>query len=120
MSRARTAAALAVVVLAAFGAGVIALASFGQEKTLSVGTIALSAQPGHHGALDLYVPVVDWGARFPVVRLPARLKVEVRAVNRGAVTRLAEGESVNVKQVREEARDGVASYIRELLVVVLL
>src|SRR3954451_22480223 len=118
MSRARTAAALAVVVLAAFGAGVIALASFGQEKTLSVGTIALSAQPGHHGALDLYVPVVDWGARFPVVRLPARLKVEVRALDRGAVQRLAEGGRVNVQQVRNEARDAIAGYIRVLVLVI--
>jgi calcineurin-like phosphoesterase family protein len=120
MTTARTAVALVLVALVTLVAGVIALSTFSVERTLSVGTIGLSVDPGHSGALDLYVPVVDWGARFPVVRLPVRLKAEVRAVNRDAVTRLAEGQTVNVKEVRAEARDGVASYIRELLVVVLL
>jgi Calcineurin-like phosphoesterase superfamily domain len=120
VTTARTAAALALVAVATLAAGVIALGTFSAERTLSVGTVGLSVDPGHRGALDLYVPVVDWGARFPVVRLPVRLKAEVRAVNRDAVTRLAEGQPVDVKQVRDQARDGVASYIRVLLVVVLL
>src|SRR4051794_14128755 len=120
MTTARTAVALVLVAVVTLAAGVIALGTFGAERTLSVGTIGLSVDPGHRGALDLYVPVVDWGARFPVVRLPVRLKAEVRAVNRGAVTRLAEGQTVDVKQVRDEARDALASYIRVLLVVVLL
>jgi predicted phosphodiesterase len=120
MTTVRTAVALALVVLATLAAGVIALGTFSAERSLSVGTIGLSVDPGHRGALDLYVPVVDWGARFPVVRLPVRLKAEVRAVNRGAVTKLAEGQRVDVVQIREEARDGVASYIRELIAVVLL
>jgi hypothetical protein len=32
---------------------------------VSAGTIALSTSPFHGGALDLYVPLVDWGVRFP-------------------------------------------------------
>jgi predicted phosphodiesterase len=120
MTTVRTAVALALVVVATLAAGVTALGTFGSERTLSAGTIGLSVDPGHRGALDLYVPVVDWGARFPVIRLPVRLKAEVRAVNRDAVTRLAEGQTVDVKQVRDEAGDAVASYIRVLLVVVLL
>src|SRR3954471_16114359 len=120
MTTARTAVALALVVVATLAAGVTALGTCGSERKLSVGTIGLSVDPGHRGALDLYVPVVDWGARFPVVRLPVRLKAEVRTVNRDAVTRLAEGESVDVKDVRGEARDAIASYIRLLLLVVLV
>jgi hypothetical protein len=120
MTAARTAVALALVALATLAAGVVAIATFSTERTLSVGTIGLSADVGHRGALDLYVPVVDWGARFPVVRLPVRIKAEVRAVNRTAVTELAEGKPVDVKTVRKEARDAVASYLRVLLVVVLL
>src|SRR5690349_2173126 len=112
MTAARTAVALALVVLATLAAGVIALTTFNAERTLSVGTIGLSVDVGHRGALDLYVPVVDWGARFPVVRLPVRLNAEVRAVNRNAVKRLAEGDTLNVNEVRKEARDAVASYIR--------
>jgi predicted phosphodiesterase len=120
MTSVRTAGALALVVFATLAAGVVAMSAFSSERSLSVGTVALSVEPGHSGALDIYVPVVDWGARFPVVRLPVRLKAEVRAVNRGAVTRLAEGQRVDVSQVRKEARDGVASYIRVLIVVILL
>jgi predicted phosphodiesterase len=120
MTTARTAVALLLVVLATLAAGVIAMGTFSADRTLSAGTIALSVDAGHRGALDLYVPVVDWGVRFPVVRLPVRLMAEVRAVNRDAVARLAGGQSVNVNAVRHEARDALASYIRELVVVVLL
>lgn len=120
MTTARTAVALALVVVATLAAGVTALGTFSSERSLSVGSVRLSVDAGHRGALDLYVPVVDWGARFPVVRLPVRLKAEVRAVNREAVTRLAAGQTVDVEGVRKEARDAIASYIRTLLVVVLL
>jgi predicted phosphodiesterase len=115
----RTALALAVVVVATFAAAVAGLAGFGQEKSLSVGTISLSVEPGHRGALDLYVPLVDWGARFPAVRLPARLKAEVGAVDRTAVARLAQGEGFDVRAVRDEASDAIAAYIRALVAVVL-
>src|SRR3954454_5408567 len=87
MTTARTAVALALVVVATLAAGVTALGTFRSASKLSGGTLGLSVDPGHRGALDLYVPVVDWGARFPVVRLPVRLKAEVRTVNRDAVTR---------------------------------
>ena len=50
----------------------------------------LSVEPRPRGALDLYVPLVDWGVRFPVVRLPARVNVDVRSIDRDAVVRLAE------------------------------
>src|SRR5919201_2400089 len=78
----RTALALAIVVLVTAAAALAALASFTENRDLSVGRIALSVEPGHRGALDIYVPLVDWGARFPVVRMPVRLRIDVRAVNR--------------------------------------
>ena len=71
--------------------------------------------PFHDGALDVYVPIVDWGMRFPAVRMPARLKVDVRALDRQAVRRVATGGTVDVERVRAEARDGIAAYLRELL-----
>jgi hypothetical protein len=115
----RSAAALAAVVLAALAAGIGALALFGVERQLSVGRIALSTEPGHRGALDLYVPLVDWGARFEGVRLPARLKVDLRTVDRAAAERVARGDVPDVEAVRAEASDAIASYIRLLVVVVL-
>ena len=106
--------------IAVLGGGLLALATFSAERDLSVGRIELSVEPFHAGALDLYVPLVDWGARFSAVRLPARLKIDVRTVNRDAAERVANGELPDVRAVRHEARDAVASYIRVLLMVVFL
>jgi predicted phosphodiesterase len=111
-------AAVALVVIAVLGGGLLGLATYSAERELSVGRIELSVQPFHSGALDLYVPLVDWGARFGAVRLPARLSIDVRTVNREAAERLAAGQLPAVEAVRGEARDAVASYLRVLLLVV--
>jgi predicted phosphodiesterase len=116
----RSAVAVALVVIAVIGGGLLALATYSAERDLSVGRIELSVQPFHAGALDLYVPLVDWGARFSAVRLPARLSIDVRTVDREAAQRVAEGQLPDVEAVRREARDGVASYLRELLLLVFL
>jgi predicted phosphodiesterase len=114
----RSAVAVALVVVAVLGGGLLALATYSAQRELSVGRIELSVQPFHRGALDLYVPLVDWGARFGAVRLPARLSVDVRTVDREAAERLAAGQLPDVEAVRSEARDAVASYLRVLLLVV--
>src|SRR5215208_23307 len=116
----RSAAAVALVAIAVLGGGLLALATHSAERDLSVGRIELSVQPFHAGALDLYVPLVDWGARFSAVRFPARLSIDVRTVNRHAAERVADGELPDVRAVRHEARDAVASYLRVLLLVVFL
>jgi predicted phosphodiesterase len=116
----RSVAAVALVVIAVLGGGLLALATYSAERELSVGRIELSVQPFHAGALDLYVPLVDWGARFAAVRLPARLSIDVRTVDREAAQRVAEGQLPDVEAVRHEARDAVASYLRELLGLVFL
>src|SRR3954463_10378403 len=120
LRRLRPAAALLAVVLAALGGGLLALTAFSQEKRLSVGTVRLSVEPFHEGALDLYVPLVDWGVRFDAVRFPARLHADVRAVDRRAVTRVAQAGSLDLTVVRREARDAIASYLELLIVVVML
>jgi len=109
---------VALVVIAVIGGGLLALATYSAERELSVGRIELSVQPFHRGALDLYVPLVDWGARFGAVRLPARLSIDVRTVDREVAERLAAGQLPDVEAVRAEARDAVASYLRVLLLVV--
>ena len=120
MRTVRSAAAVALVVIAVLGGGLLALATYSAERDLSVGRIELSVQPFHAGALDIYVPLVDWGARFSGVRLPARLSIDVRTVNRDAAQRVAEGQLPDVEAVREEATDGLASYLRELVLIVFL
>ena len=108
---------VAVVVLGGLAGGVTALATFGLDRRIAVGSVRLSVDPGHPGALDLYVPVVDWGVRFPVVRLPVRVNVDVRAVDRDAVLHLAATGSLDTRLVRSEARDALASYLRLAILV---
>lgn len=103
---------VAVVVVATLAASVTALATFHAERELDVGRVRLSIQPGTAGALDLYVPLVDWGVRFPAVRLPARIHVDVRSVDRDAVVRLAAAGQLNAALVRARARDVLAGYLR--------
>jgi predicted phosphodiesterase len=117
LGRVRKLLIVAVVVLAGLAGGITALATFGLDRRIAVGSVRLSIDPGHPGALDLYVPVVDWGVRFPVVRLPVRVNVDVRAVDRDAVVRLAEAGSLDTRLVRSEARDALASYLRLAILV---
>src|SRR5215211_425127 len=116
----RRALALAAVVVATLAGGYLALVSFRQDKELSVGAIRLSVSPGHKGALDVYVPLVDWGARFEAIRLPARLRVDLRTVDRDALQKVAQGAPLDVGTVRGEARDAIAGFLRALIAVVCL
>src|SRR5215204_1517947 len=112
--------AVLAVVAATITGGYLALVTFHQERTLSVGTIRLSVSPGHRGALDVYVPLVDWGARFEAIRLPARLRVDLRTVDRDTVTRIAQGGTFDVRRVRLDARDAIASYLKSLIGITML
>ncbi len=107
--------AVLLVLLATVGAAVGALAVFSVDRDLTVGTVRLSADPGHAGALDIYVPLVDWGVRFDAVRLPARLSLDLRTLDRAAVAEVARGRDPDVEALREEAEAAIASYIRLLL-----
>ena len=113
-------AATLLIVIAATAAGAYgALATYTQERELSVGQIRLSADPGHTGALDLYVPLVDWGVRFEdAIRAPIRLHVDLRTLDRRTVATIAEGETPDLTTVRAEARDAIASYLKTLLGIV--
>ncbi len=108
----RKALIVAVVVIATLAGGATALGTFRIDRSLDVGTVRLSIDPSRRGALDLYVPVVDWGVRFPVVRLPARVSVDVRAVDRDAILKLASAGELDTEVVRTQARDALAFYLR--------
>jgi predicted phosphodiesterase len=117
---ARRALTLLLVLLATFTGGYLALVSYTDSKDLSVGEIRMSVSPGHRGAIDLYVPLVDWGARFEVIRLPVRLRVDLQTVNRTVAASVAEGEPLNLDSVRTQARDALAAYLKMLIVLVVL
>jgi predicted phosphodiesterase len=110
-----------VVCLASAGAGVTALASLRLDRELSVGTVRIFSDPGHRGALDLYVPLVDWGVRFGGVRVPVRLRVDVQRVDRDAavsVAREGAGSPKVIARVKRDARNAIASYLRILVALV--
>ena len=110
-----------VVCLASAGAGVTALASLRLDRELSVGTVRIFSDPGHRGALDLYVPLVDWGVRFGGVRVPVRLRVDVQRVDRDAavsVAREGAGSPRVIARVKRDARNAIASYLRILVALV--
>ena len=92
------------------------LAVFSIDRRLDVGTVRVSADAHHEGALDLYVPLVDWGVRFPgAVRVPARVALDLRTVDRGAVERLARGSAPDVDAVREEAEGAIEDWVTLML-----
>jgi predicted phosphodiesterase len=110
-----------VVCLASFGAGTTALAALRLDRELSVGTVRVFTDPGHRGALDLYVPLVDWGVRFRGVRIPVRLRVDVQRVDRDAAVRVAQqGTDAPelLRRIERDATDAIASYLRILVVLV--
>jgi hypothetical protein len=110
-----------VVVVASIAGAYAALDTYDEERQLTVGQIELSADPGERGALDLYVPLVDWGVRFEgAIRAPIRLNVDLRTVDRNVVSKLARGGGFDLQNVRAEARDAIASYLRTLIGLALL
>src|SRR4051794_13187984 len=111
----RRALSLFLVLVATLGGGYLALVGYHQNKVLSVGEIRMSVSPGHRGALDVYVPLVDWGARFEAIRAPIRLRVDLQTVDRRTASDLAVGGALNVEHVRAQARDALAGYLRTLI-----
>ena len=89
--------------------------AYHQSSTLSVGEIRMSVSPGHRGALDVYVPLVDWGARFEAIRAPIRIRVDLQTVNRGVATGLAQGQSLDIDKVRAEAEQALTTYLMRLI-----
>lgn len=110
---ARLRAVLAVLAVAAlaFAGGRVALGAFTIDRDLSVGSVTIGTDAFHRGSLDLYVPLVDWGVRFPGVRLPARLTLDVRAIDRDAAARIAGGGEVPLRELRSEATDAITDYL---------
>src|SRR5918912_557254 len=76
----RRALALITVLAATLAGSYLVLVGYHRQDRLSVGEIRESVSPGHRGALDVYVPLVDWGVRFEAVELPVRLRVDLQTV----------------------------------------
>src|SRR3954452_10418631 len=119
LTYARRALSLTLVLLATCGGAYLALVGYHQSSTLSVGEIRMSMSPGHKGALDVYVPLVDWGARFEAIKAPIRLRVDLQTVDRKTATSLAEGGGLDVELVREQATEAITDYLIRLFALTL-
>src|SRR3954470_21163971 len=111
----RRALSITLVLIATCAGGYLALVGYHQSHTLTVGEVRMSMSPGHRGALDVYVPLVDWGARFEAIRAPIRLRVDLQTVNRQVASSLAQGGTLDVELVRGEAREALKSYLIRLI-----
>jgi len=54
---------LALVAAATLAGALGATAVYRADHHISVGTVRLAVDLGHRGTLDVYMPLVDWGAR---------------------------------------------------------
>src|SRR4051794_16384921 len=100
----RRALSLLLVLAPTLAGGYLGLVSYHDDDQLTVGEIRMSIDPGHRGALDIYVPLVDWGARFEAIRAPVRIRVDLQTIDRTIAQGLAQGKELDVEQVRDEAR----------------
>src|SRR3954452_14945234 len=116
----RRALSLALVLIATCAGGYLALVGYHQSSRLTAGEIRMSMSPGHKGALDVYVPLVDWGARFEAIKAPIRLRVDLQTVDRRTATTLAQGGSLDVEKVRTEATEALKSYLIRLFALTVL
>ena len=107
----RRALSLTLVVIATCAGGYLALVGYHESSQLSVGEIRMSVSPGHRGALDVYVPLVDWGARFEAIKAPIRLRVDLQTVDRKTATALAEGTPLDVEITVEAVRHRVPAKV---------
>src|SRR5689334_14975496 len=117
---ARHALVVLVVVAATLLGAYVTLNTYTQTQDLSVGRIQISVEPGHKGALDLYVPLVDWGVRYDgTIRLPVRLHVDLRTIDRRTITNIAQGGKLDLQDIRAEARSAVKAYLINLVLITL-
>ena len=80
----------------------------------------MSIDPGDKGALDVYVPLVDWGARFEAIpALRCGSASTCRPIDRTVAqeSRRRGNRSTSSRRARE-ARDALASYLKKLIALV--
>ena len=66
------------------------------------------------------MPLVDWGARFEAIRLPVRLRVDLRTVDRQTVQRSRRPARSTSSACAAQARDAIAGYLKALIGVTML
>lgn len=112
----RTAAlALLCAALALAGSIVALRAAAPESREVTLGTVDVHVVPARSGAVDVYVPVVDWGVRAEPYRAPVAVELEFRSLDRdAALAALRSGGSAdaNLAVLEGELRDAVSDGLR--------
>jgi predicted phosphodiesterase len=115
--------ALFCAVLALAGSVVALRAAAPESREVTLGTVDVHVVPARSGAVDVYVPVVDWGVRAEPYRAPVAVELEFRSLDRNAaLAALRSGGSADASltTLEGELRDAVADGLRRAALFALL
>lgn len=91
------------------------------EEDTALGKLRFQITPALQGGGDLYVPLADWGIRFPLHDSPWVAKGEVRSVDRPGALYAASGDDAFLRSAERDVYSGVSrALIRTFLLAVLI
>lgn len=126
MNRGRLSTAALVLLCALLGlaGSFVALrAAAGESRDVTLGTVDIHVVPARTGAVDVYVPVVDWGVRAEPYTAPVAVELEFRSLDRNAaLTALRSGGTANASLagLETELSDAVRSALLRAAALALL
>jgi predicted phosphodiesterase len=109
--------------LALAGSIVALRAASPESREVTLGTVDVRVMPAQSGAVDVYVPVVDWGVRAEPYRAPVAVELEFRSLDRdAALAALRSGGSADASlaTLEGELRDAVSDGLRRAALFALL
>jgi predicted phosphodiesterase len=115
------AAAVAVCAALALAGSFVAVRAFASRvESSTLGTVRVEVEPAREGAVDVYIPIVDWGVRAEAFDAPVELKLRFRSLDRDAARRTlrsgTEAKATLASLRRDLAEVGRHSLIRAALV----
>jgi predicted phosphodiesterase len=122
--RLKTAAVILLCAALALAGSVVALRAAGPASSdVTLGTVDVRVAPARSGAVDIYMPVVDWGVRARPYRAPVAVELEFRSLDReAALSALRTGGSVDASLagLETELHDAVEGGLRRSAALALL
>lgn len=92
-------------------------------RAFALGTVAISATPAVSPAIDVYIPIVDWGVRARPYRVPLEVSLEFRSLDRDAALtalRSGEGARAELDAVERDLESVVRAELRRAAVLAVL
>ncbi|HEY2603436.1 MAG TPA: metallophosphoesterase [Thermoleophilaceae bacterium] len=73
-------------------------------RSTAIGTVSFAISPSLHGQVDAFIPIADWGVRAHAFRVPLKIHIEPRSVQRGAVVSAASGNGTVLAEAERDSR----------------